>query len=69
MGYYPADLTLNISLGGAAMFSHIFVGVRDFEQAFAFYEPLMTVLEIELRFCERNRPWAGWQLPNRPVVN
>jgi catechol 2,3-dioxygenase-like lactoylglutathione lyase family enzyme len=26
------------------MFSHIFVGVRDFERALAFYNPLMAAL-------------------------
>lgn len=43
------------------MFSHIFVGVSDFDRALAFYNPLMSALGIELRFCERERPWAGWQ--------
>ncbi|MES3021985.1 MAG: VOC family protein [Pseudomonadota bacterium] len=43
------------------MFSHVFVGVADFERALAFYTPLMAALGNELRFCEKNRPWAGWQ--------
>ena len=43
------------------MFSHIFVGVHDLGRALAFYKPLMAVLGIELRFCEPERPWAGWQ--------
>ena len=43
------------------MFSHIFVGVSDFERALGFYEPLMAALGIAPRFCERDRPWAGWQ--------
>jgi catechol 2,3-dioxygenase-like lactoylglutathione lyase family enzyme len=43
------------------MFSHIFVGVSDFERALAFYSPLMSALGIAARFCERERPWAGWQ--------
>lgn len=43
------------------MFSHIFVGASDFERALAFYNPLMAALGIEARFCERERPWAGWQ--------
>lgn len=43
------------------MFSHIFVGVSDFDRAFAFYTPLMEVLGNQLRFCDRKRPWAGWQ--------
>lgn len=43
------------------MFSHIFVGVSDFERALKFYEPLMASLGIRQRFCDRSRPWAGWQ--------
>ena len=43
------------------MFSHIFLGVRDFERALAFYRALMPVLGIQERFCDRGRPWAGWQ--------
>lgn len=42
------------------MFSHIFVGVSDFERALRFYGALMGSLGVELRFCERDRPWAGW---------
>jgi lactoylglutathione lyase len=48
------------------MFSHIFVGVNDFDRALAFYEPLMAALGIERRFCDRDRPWAGWQTPHGP---
>lgn len=47
------------------MFSHVFVGVSDFERALAFYEPLMALLGIEARFCDRSRPWAGWQVPGQ----
>ena len=43
------------------MFSHIYVGVKDFERALAFYNPLMVALGNKARFCERERPWAGWQ--------
>ena len=43
------------------MFSHIFVGVSDFDRALVFYQPLMAALGIAPRFCERDRPWAGWQ--------
>lgn len=51
------------------MFSHIFLGVSDFERALAFYEALMRALGIEQRFCDRSRPWAGWQTPGsvRPL--
>ena len=48
------------------MFSHVFVGVSDFDRALAFYEPLMAVLGIESRFCDRSRPWAGWQTAGGP---
>ncbi len=43
------------------MFSHIFVGVSDFERALAFYSPLMSALGLKVRYCERECPWAGWQ--------
>lgn len=43
------------------MFSHIFVGVSDFDRALGFYIPLMAALGMQPRFCERSRPWAGWQ--------
>jgi lactoylglutathione lyase len=43
------------------VFSHIFVGVSDFGRALAFYNPLMSILGIRPRFCEPERPWAGWQ--------
>jgi catechol 2,3-dioxygenase-like lactoylglutathione lyase family enzyme len=43
------------------VFSHIFVGVSDFQRALSFYNPLMLALGIEARFCEPSRPWAGWQ--------
>jgi len=43
------------------LFSHIFVGVKDFDRALDFYNPLMAALGLKPRFCERSRPWAGWQ--------
>jgi lactoylglutathione lyase len=43
------------------VFSHIFVGVTDFNRALAFYSPVMAALGIKPRFCEPERPWAGWQ--------
>ena len=47
-------------LEGALLFSHIFTSVTDFDRALAFYIPLMQSLGVELRFCERTKPWAGW---------
>ena len=43
------------------MFSHVVVGVSDFERALAFYEPFLAALGIAPRFVDRSRPWAGWQ--------
>ena len=43
------------------MFSHVFIGIADFERALNFYQPLMQSLGIEQRFNDPTRPWAGWQ--------
>jgi catechol 2,3-dioxygenase-like lactoylglutathione lyase family enzyme len=43
------------------MFSHISVGVTDFERALSFYSAVLDLLGLERRFCEREIPWAGWQ--------
>jgi lactoylglutathione lyase len=52
------------------LFSHVFLGVRDFERAMAFYAPLLEqVLGLPARFCERERPWAGWQTPGGADAN
>jgi catechol 2,3-dioxygenase-like lactoylglutathione lyase family enzyme len=42
------------------MFSHIFVSVKDFARALAFHSQVMNALGLEMRFCELQRPWAGW---------
>jgi len=42
------------------MFSHVFTSVTDFEKGLDFYEAVMQSLDLELRFCDRDRPWAGW---------
>jgi lactoylglutathione lyase len=47
------------------LFSHIFVSVKDFDRALNFYSAVMLVLGNEQRFCERERPWAGWHSPGR----
>ena len=39
------------------MYSHVFVSVSDFERALRFYGAVMDSLGVELRFCERERPW------------
>jgi catechol 2,3-dioxygenase-like lactoylglutathione lyase family enzyme len=48
------------------MFSHVFVGVTDFDRALAFYRALMPTLGVSERFCEPHRPWAGWQSSPEP---
>ena len=48
------------------MFSHIFIGTDHFESSFAFYQALMEALGNTLRFCDRERPWAGWQPQSGP---
>lgn len=42
------------------MFSHIFVSVTDFEKALAFHSAIMSALGKAQRFCDRDKPWAGW---------
>ncbi|MBT9527283.1 MAG: VOC family protein [Rhizobacter sp.] len=48
------------------MFSHIFVGVKDFDRALAFYKPVMQAIGAQLRFVDAKRPWAGWQSQPEP---
>lgn len=43
------------------MFSHVFTGVTDFGRSYTFYARLMEILEIEPKFHDPARPWAGWQ--------
>ncbi|MDO8455585.1 MAG: VOC family protein [Burkholderiaceae bacterium] len=47
------------------MFSHVFVGVSDFDRAYGFYAALMGSLGIGLRFCEPANAWAGWHSADR----
>ena len=51
------------------MISHVFIGVSDFDRALAFYRQVMGALGMPERYCERDRPWAGWQTPGtgRPL--
>jgi len=42
------------------VFSHVFVSVGDFDRALAFHSAVMDSLGVALRFCERDKPWAGW---------
>lgn len=48
------------------MFSHIFVGARDFDRALALYRALMPMLGIQERFCAPERVWVRWQSHTDP---
>lgn len=43
------------------MYSHVMLGVSDFDRALAFYRQVLPALGLQERFCDRDRPWAGWQ--------
>ena len=47
------------------MFSHVHIGITDFERAFAFYSGVMDELGFTLKFSEPEKPWAGWMQPGR----
>lgn len=47
--------------GKVIMFSHIFIGITDFDRALAFHGAVLSGLGLQARFCDRSRPWAGWQ--------
>lgn len=48
------------------MISHVFIGVNDFERALAFYSAVLPELGLAQKFCDRERPWAGWMRPGQP---
>lgn len=48
------------------MLSHVCIGVRAFDRAFAFYSEVMSALGHELKFRELDRPWAGWMAKDQP---
>jgi catechol 2,3-dioxygenase-like lactoylglutathione lyase family enzyme len=48
------------------MLSHTFVGVGDFERAYAFYAALMDSLGFPQKFKDDGRPWAAWKPANAP---
>ena len=47
------------------MISHVHVGIRDFARACLFYEAILPLLGLEVRFKEPDKGWAGWQEPGR----
>lgn len=48
------------------MISHVFIGITDFERALAFYSALMDTLEMQRKFADPAKPWAGWIAPGKP---
>lgn len=48
------------------MISHVLIGVNDFNRALTFYQPLMQLLGLDLKFKDLERPWAGWKHPDTP---
>jgi len=48
------------------MISHVYLGIRDFDRAFAFYSEIMAGLGFTLKFCEASKAWAGWVAPASP---
>ncbi|WP_211454605.1 VOC family protein [Collimonas antrihumi] len=42
------------------MISHVFVGTTDFQRAFRFYSAVMETLDLQLKFCDADKPWAAW---------
>ncbi len=43
------------------MFSHVNIGINDFERAFRFYAGLTDILGLKPRFSDEKQGWAGWQ--------
>lgn len=52
------------------MFSHINIGIKDFDRAFAFYSALLAPLNLQLKFNEPENFWAGWKAADadRPLL-
>ncbi len=43
-----------------SVFSHVYIGVSDFERACAFYGAVLDTLGLAQRFRDDATPWAGW---------
>ena len=51
------------------MISHVHVGIDDFDRGVAFYDAVLPLLGLALRFRDPAKGWAGWQRPGvaRPL--
>jgi hypothetical protein len=47
------------------MFSHVHVGITNFERSYAFYSVVMNELGFEPKFCRPEQSWAGWIAPGK----
>ena len=47
------------------MISHVHIGVADFARAWRFYEAVLPLLGLTIRFSEPAKGWGGWQSPDR----
>jgi len=48
------------------MFSHIHIGITDFERAFDFYSAVLEELNLKLKFNDPEQPWAAWKAEDHP---
>jgi catechol 2,3-dioxygenase-like lactoylglutathione lyase family enzyme len=48
------------------MISHVFIGITDFERALRFYTAVMADLDLQRKFADPSKPWAGWMSPTQP---
>ena len=48
------------------MISHVYIGVTDFERALVFYSAVMAQLDLQLKFAEPAKSWAGWTSRAQP---
>jgi len=42
------------------MFSHVHIGITNFERSCTFYTAVMKALGFEQRFCKPEGSWAAW---------
>ncbi len=48
------------------MISHVTIGITDFNRAYQFYSIIMSELGLQLKFCDAQKPWAGWVSHSAP---
>ena len=48
------------------MISHVFIGVDDFKRALLFYSAVLHALDLEMKFSEPDKDWAGWVARDQP---